>query len=111
RHFGQGFDELTFGMEQVLKACAEFPREHFSGGKSRAVAIPRRTITSLDVRESRRFDVLPIAAFIPGTARIDLAIVSFAGRIVEEFVDEFPSGWDLSDRESRFFHAFERRRE
>ena len=55
---------------------------------------------AVEILEGRGFDELPVVAFIPGPAGVDLAVIAFAGRIVEELVDEARRGRDFSDAEA-----------
>ncbi len=55
----------------------------------------------------RRIDELPGVTFIPGAASIDLAVIAFAGGVVEELIDELRGRGDLSDAERRLAHALQ----
>ena len=70
-----------------------------------------RVVAAVEVLERRRFDEFPGFAFIPRAAGVDLAMIAFAGRVVEELVDQLRRRRDLSDAERRLAHAFQRERE
>src|SRR6185503_7539777 len=59
------------------------------------------------VLECGRFDALPLAAFIPRPACVDLAIFASARRIVEELINQARRRRNTSDHEARFAHAFQ----
>ena len=61
--------------------------------------------------ECRSLHELPLVAFIPGTACVDLAMVALSGRIIEELIDQTGGGSNFSDGEARLTHAFQRRGE
>ena len=61
--------------------------------------------------ECRSLHELPLVAFIPGTARVDLAMVALSGRIVEELIDQTGGGSNFPDGEARLAHALQRRGE
>ena len=52
------------------------------------------------------FDVFESVAFVPGAAFVCLAFVAFAGRIVEELIDDAGCGGDFTDLQRIFSHAF-----
>ena len=61
--------------------------------------------------ECRSLHELPLVAFIPGTACVDLAMVALSGRIIEELIDQTGGGSNFADGEARLTHAFQRRGE
>lgn len=63
--------------------------------------------------QCRRSDEFPVAALIPGAARVDLAFVAGTGtgRVVEELVHEARRRRDLADGERRLRHALQSRGE
>ena len=65
----------------------------------------------LELLESGRVDHLPIAAPVPGSARIGLATVAHSGGIVEILVDKSRASAESGRWRSRLAHALQRRRE
>ncbi|MGY3469810.1 hypothetical protein ACVW0I_006681 [Bradyrhizobium sp. LM6.11] len=80
--------------------CRRRALRYDGGGRTRFARLDRRR-----VRED------PVAALVPRSARVDLAMVACAGGIVEELVDEAGRRGEAADAERRLAHAFERQRE
>jgi hypothetical protein len=64
-----------------------------------------------DLLECWRLHELPLTAFIPGAARVDLAMVASAGGIVEELINQARRWRYSTDAERRLAHAFQGRGE
>ena len=73
-------------------------------------SVPAPLVAELD-NELNIFDENPRLTLIPRPASLHLPMVSFAGRIIEELINQLRCGCDFSDAKWRFPHAFQRQRE
>src|SRR3984893_17636230 len=66
---------------------------------------------TVEILKCRRFHEFPRLALVPGSSSINLAVIAFSCRIVEELIDELGCGRDLSNTKGGLAHTFQRETE
>src|SRR4029434_10567234 len=116
RDLRQRLYKLTLGAEQVAQLLHQklLDQVRFACSARRSIVDPcgRRDVCSARSGILKRWglDELPIGALVPWTARINLAVFTLPGRVVEELIHESGRRRYLSDREAGLVQTLERRR-
>ena len=107
RHLRQRLRQLLLGMKNVAELVHQQIVDPLRSSRRRALGLDGCFSAAVGRRKRRRLHELPVPAFIPRSARVDLAFIARAGRVVEELVHKAGRGRDLADGECRLLHALQ----